>query len=217
MRSCIPRSGTLATILLVALSSLITLGLQAEVPTVDLSGVCFLDEGQEVMTGGLLVDLRRYDDGLESLVIASSDGQNTLRILVFPGHRPQPSAYARMGDSLRVMGRISGSGHSTMLYCESDSVSVEARSESVLTVKALSEAWQVFLGDELRIRGFVVTHQASEGPRLYDADLVCRILLTGAVEGPETSPFEAVVAGILVLDSTSMRLSLRVTDMSPSG
>ncbi len=217
MRPCIPRPGTLAALLLVALSSLITLGLQAEVPAVDLSGVCFLDEGQEVVTGGLLVDLRRYDSELESLVIASSDGQDTLRVMVSPGHRPQPSEYARMGDSLRVTGRVSSSGHSMILYCISDSVSVEARSERALTVRTLSEAWQMFLGDELRIRGVVITHQASEGPRLYDPDLVCSILLTGAVEGLAPSPFEAVVVGVLVLDDTSMRLNLRVMDMSPSG
>lgn len=217
MRPCIPRPGTLAALLLVTLSSLITLGLQAEVPVVDLSGVYFLDEGQEVVTGGLLIDLRRYDSEVESLVLASSDGQDTLRVLVSPGNRPQPSAYARMGDSLRVVGRVSSSGHSMILYCISDSVFVEARSERVLTVRALSEMWQMFLGDELRIRGVVVTHLASEGPRLYDSDLACSILLTGAVEGLEASPFEAVVVGILVLDDTSMGLNLRVVDMSPSG
>lgn len=217
MRPCIPRPGTLAALLLVTLSSIIGLGLHAEIPAVDLSGICFLDEGQEVVVRGLLVDLRRYDSGFESLVVASVDGQSTLRVLVSPGHRPQPSAYARIGDSLRVMGRVSNSGSETMVYCESDSVSVEARSEEALTVRALSGAWHLFLGDELRIRGFVITHLASEGVRLYDSDLVCSILLTGAVEVSEAAPFEAIVVGILGMDGVSMRLNLHVLDISPSG
>jgi len=217
MRSHIPRPGTLAAVLLVTLSSLMTLGLEAEVPAVDLSVVRLLDEGQEVVTRGSLVDLKRYDSGFESLVIASSDGQNTLRVLVSPEHRPQPSAYARIGDSLRAMGRVSSSGSDKVLYCGSDSVSVEARSEGVLTVRALSETWHMFIGDELRIRGVVVTHLASEGLRLYDLDLVCSILLTEALGVPKSSPFEAVVVGVLLLDGTSMQLNLRVIDMSPSG
>lgn len=217
MRSCIPRPGTLAMLLLVTLSSVIGLGLQAEVPAVDPSGVRHLDEGQEIVSRGLLIDLRRYDSGFESLVIASPDGQDTLRVLVSPGSRPQPSAYARMGDSMRVMGRVSGSGYDTTLYCGSDSVSVEARSERALTVRTLSETWHLFLRDELRIRGIVVTHLASEGPRLYDSDLVCSILLTGAVEASGAAPFEAVVTGILDMDEVSMSLNLRVTDLLPSG
>lgn len=217
MRSCIPRPGTLAVLLLVTLSSVISLALQTAVPVVDLSRVRLLDEGQEIVARGLLVDLRRYDSGFESLVIASPDGQETLRVLVSPGHRPSPSAYARTGDSLRVMGHVSRSGYDTMLYCESGSVSVEARSEGALTVRALSDTWPMFLGDELRIRGIVVTHLASEGFRLYDPDLVCSILLTGAVDVSGAAPFEAVVAGILGLDAVSMKLNLLVTDMLPSG
>lgn len=187
-------------------------------PTVELAAIGFVDDGQEVVTRGLLVDLRRYDSGFESLVIAAPDGQATLRVQVSQGFRPQPSAYARYGDILRVLGRVSNSGSDTALHCDGDSVSVEERAETALTVGTLSRAWQLFLGDEVRIRGVLLSPMASEGYRLFDLDLQCSIMLMVARDTMDVGfALEAVVVGILGMDASSMSLFLEVVDVTPTG
>lgn len=217
MRPSIPRPGSLAIALLVSLSSIMGLGLEAEPPEVDPASIRLLDEGQEVVARGQLVDLRRYDSGFETLVIASQDGQSTLRAQVQQGLRPQPSTYARMGDVLRILGRVSDTGSGVVLRCDGDSISVEARAETVLTVRSLSQTWHLFLGDELRIGGYIMASSSSEGLRLYDRDFLCSILLTEVADfEPSAVSSEAVVVGHLGLDSSSMRMFLRVADIMPS-
>lgn len=210
------RLEALAVVVVVALSSLACLGLTSDVPEIELSAMGFMDEGQEVATKGLLVDLHKYDGGFESMVIAAPDGQAALRVFVSQGLRPQPSTYARIGDSLRVTGSVSSSDSEITLYSSADAVFLETRSEKALTVSTLSEAWQLFLGDELRLRGVIVRPLASEGCRLYDAGFSCSIALTGAWETPgAVVALEAVVVGRLMLEEAAMSLVLDVSDVLP--
>jgi len=212
------RVEALASLSIVALSSLMCLGLSAEAPEVELSQMRLIDEGQDVIVRGLLVDLHRYDGGLESIVVASSDGQYTLRVFVQQGVKTQPSAYARIGDSLRAFGRVAHSGSDAILYSSADDVSVEARSEKVLTVDTLGRTWPLLLGDELRLRGVAMRPLGSGDVRLYDADFSCSIALTGAPEFPDVPvALDVVVCGELRLDEVSMRLTLVVTEFAPSG
>lgn len=213
------RLEALAVVLVVTLSSLICLGLTADVPEVELSAVEFMDEGQEVAARGLLVDMREYDSGFESMVIAAPDGCATLRVFVSQGLRPQPSTYARIGDSLRVLGSVSSSGSEVTLYSSADGIFLEARSETALTIGILCDAWQLFLGDELRLRGIAVRPLASEGCRLYDAGFACSLALTGAWEGPAGAAvaLEVVVTGRLRFEEATMSLALEVTDVLPVG
>lgn len=218
MKSSIRWLEVLATVLLLFLSSIVCLGLGTEVPNVELAEMSLVDDGQEVVTRGLLVDLWKYDSGLESLVLATSDGQITLRVQVSKGVQPQPSTYVRYGDALRVFGRLSNSGSEMSIHCDGDSVSVEERAEAALTVRTLSRAWELFLGDEVRIRGVVLSPIVSEGWRLFDIDLQCSIKLMGR---PNTTAFcptlDAVVVGILGMDASSMSLFLKVVELLPVG
>jgi len=211
-----PKLEAIAAAMLVALSSLIGLGLTADVPEVELSAIGFMDEGQEVVTRGLLADLRKFDSGFESMVIAAPDGQATLRVQVSQGLRPQPGAYARIGDILRVFGRVSNSGSEVTLYSDADAVFLEARSEKSLTVSTLCKTWRLFLGDELRLRGVVVRPLASEECRLYDAGFACSIALVGVQDLPGAAvALEAMVVGELGFDESSMSLVLEVVDVLP--
>lgn len=160
-----------------------------------------------------MVDLRRYDSGFEALVVSSADGRDTLRILVSDGTEPPPSAYARTGDALRVLGRMHRSGSEVSLRCESGSVSVESRAESTLTVSVLSRTWHLFLGDEIRIRGLLLSPLASEGVRLFDPDLRSSVMLRGAPSVSGIVSQEALVVGVLGFDSATMSIFLEVADI----
>lgn len=214
VRPSLRRLEALGAALLVSLSSVVCLGLGSEPPVVELTSMRLIDDGIEVVARGLLVDLRRYDSGFEVLVISSPDGQDTLRILVSEGLGPPPSTYARFGDSLRVLGRVSNSGSEVALHCESGSVSVESRAEAALTVSILSRTWHLLLGDELRIRGVVVSPIASEGLRLFDADFENSIMLRGVAPPIGNGiAFEAILIGVLGLDGSTMSLFIEVTDL----
>lgn len=218
VKRSVPRLEVLAVSLLMALSSMTVLSLTSDAPLVDLSAVGLMGDGQEILTRGVLADLHRYDSGLEALVVAAPDGQGTLKAYVSQGLKPSPSAYARIGDTLRLHGRVSNSGREAVLYCDSDSVLVEARAESALTLDTLSRMWPLLLGDEIRLRGIIVWTVASECCRLFDIDMACSIQLTGA-SMPATGPLaqEAMVIGILRLDHTAMSLFVDVTEVLPAG
>lgn len=197
--------------MLASLSSMVCLGLGADPPLVEPGSVRMMDDGAEVVVRGLLVDIRTYDSGFESIVVSSWDGLSTLRVLVSQSLGPQPSEYARIGDTLRVFGRISNTGAEVVLYCEGGFVSVETRAESTLTVSTLSKTWRLFLGDELRLHGVIISPLASGGLRLFDEDLGCSIELRG-VSTPLSGhlPVDVVLAGTLRLDGSSMVLYLDV-------
>jgi hypothetical protein len=93
-------------------------------------------------------------------------------------------------------------------------VSVESRAEAALTVRILSKTWHLLLGDELRIRGVMVSPIASEGLRLFDADFENSIMLRGAPPAIGNGiAFEAILVGVLGLDGSTMSLYIEVTDL----
>ncbi len=196
--------------------SIVYMGASSPVPTVDLRDISIMDDGRGVVVHGMLVNLRRYDSGSEALVLASPDGQATIRVQVAVGMKAQPSAYARPGDTLKVFGRLSTSGSDPVMYCSGDSVSVESRSEQTLTVASLSHAWQLLLDDELRIRGVIVAPLGSECPRLFDRDFFSSILLRGASRPlGDALGEEAIVIGLLRLERPTMTLILEVLELLP--
>ncbi len=205
-------SGTIRTIALLLAASLACMTMlswSSEPPCVEIASLAGLDDGQRVLVRGLLVDLRVNDGGSESAVLADREGSATAWVFVSKGIAPQPSSYANIGDEIRVSGSLAMSRSGASLYSDSDSVALMAKSEEVLTVISLASHWELFLDDEVHVRGVLVQTAAHEGPRLFDALKECSIVVKSA------SPIDdsllgrsVVVSGTLLLDESSMKVIL---------
>lgn len=195
----------IAALLSVLLGIMVLLASASSTPSVRISEVPLLDDGQEAFTSGILVDLRVFDSGAESLLLTDDTDGAVLNVISLPGIRPQPSSYVDIGDELRVLGEVSNSRVLSILYSSSDRVILRRASEYVLTVEILSRNWLLFQGDEFRICGLLAADASSGTYRLFDSDMGHSISIRS--DGRDVSHLmskKVMVEGVLRFDSNSM-------------
>jgi hypothetical protein len=195
---------------------MVMLGSRASPPEVAVSQVPDIEDGMRVQVVGLLVDLYVYDSGTESLILADVSHKFTVKVIISPATRPQPSRYADVGDELRVLGEVSKSGEAPLVFARSDGVSVLRESEDVLTVDLLRTNWLLFEGDSIRLRG-VLDYDALGGSlRLYDLAMNSSLaLVPGKIDEMHLLGSRVVVTGILRLDPRLLSLNLLLSSIVP--
>jgi hypothetical protein len=192
-------------ILSIILGGMVLLASASTTPSVRISEIPLLDDGQEVITSGILVDIRVFDGGTEALLLTDDVAGAVLKVICSPGVKPQPSSYIDIGDEVRVMGDVSNSRVLSIIYSSSDRIHLRKTSEHVLTVELLSKGWLLFQGDELRVCGLLEEDVPSGTVRLYDSDMEHSISIRS--DGQDVSRLISkvvVVEGVLTLDPTSM-------------
>ncbi len=194
---------------------MIVLSLSADTPIVPIGQVHLMDEGQLVAVVGLLADLKVHDSGAESLLLVDPEFGSTVKVVCLQGVRPRPSALARIGDELKVLGRVSHSNYSTVLFSNSDDVSIVRPSELVLSLELLASNWRFFEGDPVRVVGVLV----EDGPaslRLFDHDLEHSIRVASRDDAiSQLAGRTVLVQGVLVFDSASFSLLLDAEQVLP--
>lgn len=191
------------------LACMATLSWTSEPACLDVASLGGLDDGQEVLVRGLLVDLRTNDAGSESLVLADRTVMATVWVFVEKALGPPPSSFADIGDELRVAGNLAISRAGATLFSNSDSVSLMMEAEHVLTVQSLSSHWELFLGDEVSLRGILVQKSYSEGPRLLDLQEDCSLAVRATGEWDiGLLGLSVAVSGRLMLDECTMTIVL---------
>lgn len=206
---------TIALFLAAFLACMTMLSWPSEPPCVEIASLGGLDDGQTVLVRGLLVDLRTNDGGSESLVLADREESATVWVFVGKAIGPPPSSYANVGDELRVVGNLAISRSGLSLYSDTDSIVLLAKSEEVLTVSTLSSHWELFLGDEVRVKGILVQTVAYEGLRLFDSDQELSLAVSpSCIWDGRLLGLSVVVSGRLVLDMSSMRLALQAHEIN---
>jgi hypothetical protein len=201
----------IALLLACLLCSVAMLGNDSSPPEVAISQIPRLEDGLDVRIAGLMVDLYEYESGVESFVLASPDGGNTVKVVSSPAARPQPSEYADFGDRLCVIGEISKTGLVATLFTSSDKVSVIQESEDALTVDILARNWNLFEGDCIRVGGILNFDGLGIGPRLFGYDMNCSLALSmGRIDASAYLERRVLVTGILGFDSRILSLVLSV-------
>lgn len=195
----------LSAFLLVLLGAMVLLASASSTPSVRISEVSLLDDGQEAITYGVLVDIRVFDSGTEVLLLSDDRNGAVLEVISSPGTRPQPSTYLAIGDEIRVLGEVSNSRVLSLMYSSSDRIHLMRASENVLTVEMLSSNWLLFQGDEFHICGLLAADASNETLRLFDSDMDHSISLRS--DGQDVSRLmskKVMVEGVLMFDSNSM-------------
>jgi hypothetical protein len=190
------------------------LGSWASPPEVTVPQVPGMEDGMKVQVTGLLVDLYVYDSGTESLILADTSQKCTVKVIISPATRPQPSRYVDVGDELRVLGEISKSDETTLVFARSDGVTVSRESEEVLTVDLLKTNWFLFEGDSIRLRGVLDYDALGVSLRLFDLAMNSSLaLVPGEIKALHLLGSSVVVTGVLRLDPRLLSLNLLVSSI----
>lgn len=195
------------------LSSMVLLSASSLPPSVTVSQLWGLDGDSTLTVSGVLVSLRSYESGSEVLVVSDESGSATVKVVCTQGPGPAPSGALSIGDLLSVSGECVFEDGIPAMYCQYDDVRLLRPSEEVLTVGMLCASWQMFEGDRISIRG-VCGRDGVGDLRLFDAGGECGIVM---LLDPGIVPVEgeALVGCILVLDTATMALVLRVDALAP--
>jgi len=193
---------------------MLLLGSNATPPTVAISQVPQLEDGMRVEIVGMLVDIWRYESGAESLVLSEFDGGSSVKVLSSKGIRCQPSQYADIGDELHIIGELSKSGLAPTIFAKSDDISVSRESEQYLTVEVLTNCWELFEGDSIRIGGILDLDGFSSSPRLFSFGMNCSVaLITGALDFESFLDDRVEITGVLHFDGRTLTLVLMVSSI----
>ncbi len=215
MRIGVIDTRVIAGLLSALLASMILLASASSTPSVRISEITLLDDGQDAFTSGVLVDIKVFDGGSEALLLTDDADGSVLRVISSPGIKQQPSGYLDIGDEVRVLGEVSNSRVLSIMYSSSDRIDLIRASENVLTVEILSRSWLLFQGDELRISGVLATYATSETLRLFDPDMDHSISLRN--DGQDLSHLAmkiVTVEGFLRFDSNSMDFYIDAVSIS---
>lgn len=194
--------------LLVALGST---NVRQAVPISRLPGV---DSGTMVTIIGVLTDMRVFDSGVESLVVADFQSGGIARVLCSHGVDPMPSELLAIGDEISATGEVSSNSQPPTIYAISDDVELRKASEDVLTIPLLAAHWQVFAGDSVTVKGILESDTCASGPRLAALDGSCNIaLLCEKLEVSYLDRRIVTVTGTFALDPSSMAFVIIAVDV----
>lgn len=197
------------------LASMVLLSAQSTPPPLSIAQLWGMGEDASVSVRGLMVSLRAYESGSETLVIADEPGTVTVKVVCSPGPGSAPSRFADVGDLLSVSGECVFEAGVPTVFCRYCDVSVLMPSEEVLTVRILGEAWHLYEGDVVVLAGVCVP-DGDGAPRLHDVESGCSIAMRLA-EGVPMAEGPVLVECVPVLDPWTMALLLEVSAMAPPG
>jgi hypothetical protein len=194
-----------------SLGAIVLMATTAPVPTVPLSQLGTLEDGTEVRVEGVLTASVSYESGWSTLTVTDLWDGSSARLLMSPS-TPLPQALApSIGDLVSATGEFSRDETGPVLFCTWCHLTTLARSRCVLDIGLLCENWQHFLGDRFEVGG-----DLRPGPVLSDLSGGSALPLDLGDDVPEPPPGFCVVDATLLMDPSTMSLTLRVWSMSPA-
>ena len=156
---------------------------------------------------GIVVDLRSYDSGTETLVLLDRAGGAQLKVVCLPGVAAPLSGRLMIGDLVRVEGDVSRDAFDTVVFTTTGRVTQVLRPELVLSVELLCENWRAFESDRFNISGTLISTGSDR--RLQGLDDAHSIELRCPDTWAATPGARILVDGTLLVDQTSMVIFLK--------
>ena len=207
-----PRTRLLCTLLALTLGSALLLASEASPPTLEVRECLAVENGTPVLVVGVVVDVRSYDSGTETLKLLDRAGGPLLSVICLPEGAISLSRKLMIGDLVRVDGEVSRDASETIVFTTKGRVAQVLRPHLVLSVELLCENWRVFEFDRFNISGALLSTDGVY--RLQGLGGVHSVELRGLVEIPSASWTSVTVDGTLLVDESSMVMFLKVHSIS---
>ena len=203
----IPRTRHLCTLLLLTLGSALVLASQAAPPMLEVRDCLSIETEAPVVVLGIVVDIRSYDSGSETLVMLDRAGGAQMKVVCLPGIAAPLSGRLMIGDLVRVEGDVSRDAFDTVVFTTTERVTQLLRPELVLSVELLCENWRAFESDRFNISGTLVSTGSDR--RLQGLGDAHSIELRAPDTWTAASGARILVDGTLLIDQTSMVIFLK--------
>lgn len=216
MRAHVKEARTIAFAEALLLGTVAVLSASSGPPVVMIQSVPSIEEGTVVRVSGHVVDIWSWDDGTENIVLADLGSGATLRVVCRAGAGQPPSESPSVGDLVLVTGEVARSGVQTLLIVGGDGPELVSRSADALTLGDLARNWRLFEGDDIGIKGLLVS-DIDGNYVLSDLDLTRSLRLSGSTTGlARLAGHAVVVTGVIVVEESTMSLEFRVDSIAPT-
>ena len=179
----------------------------------DLRGV---EDGTIIRTSGIVTELREYETGSTSILLADYYSGDTIRVLLLASLADASASDMSIGDEILVRGVISVEAAQPVVFAEGGGVSILSKAGYSLSVEIVCTHWRLFEYDRFNVSGVVAIEQNPETIWLTDPLSGHRIrLLPSSLSEFATTGSQVVVDCTLLMDMRTMSFHLNVWKMTP--
>ncbi|UCE46000.1 MAG: hypothetical protein JSU93_03825 [Methanobacteriota archaeon] len=211
----IPGSRALGAMFAVFLAALLWLSAQAGAPMLCVSDLRGVEDGTIIRTSGIVAELREYETGSTSILLADHSSGDTVRVLLLTPLASTSASDVSIGDEILVRGVISVEAARPVVFAEEGGVSILSKARYSLSVELICTHWRLFEYDRFNVSGIVAIEQDPESAWLTDPLSGHRIRLS-------SQPLPEIVAAgsrvivdcTLLMDMRTMSFHLNVWDMT---
>ena len=198
------------------LTALLWLASTSVPPMLTVSELDGADDGTTVQVRGMVVEMRAYDTGFQSMILVDLATGETAQVLLTPSMTEDALEQATIGDEVLVIGVVALEGSERLLFAERHSVRVIAKSADVMRVETLCMNWRLFEYDRLNVTGVVAIDADSGSAWLVGTLGTPRLRLTAAADQTRANDGTLVTADCtLLMDAHTMSLYLKAWDITP--
>jgi hypothetical protein len=145
-------------ILVVTLCAALLAASAATPPTLEVTDCLTVESGTPVRVIGVVIDVRSYDSGTETLTLMDRDGGESIRVICLPCDTISLEARLEVAALGRVDGEVVRDASDTVIFAPKGGVTPLARSQFTLSTDILCENWRLFEFDRFNVSGELVKH-----------------------------------------------------------
>jgi hypothetical protein len=210
-----PDSRTLAAVFTVCLATLLWAASTSSPPTLSVSEVPSAGDGTVVRVFGVVADIRVYDSGYTSVLLADHVTGATVHVVLPPSSNAVLGAMA-VGDQVLAEGTTSLDHTGVTVFADGNRVEVMSRAAFTMSVEFLCSHWQLFEFDRFNVSGSATFEAGEDYWWLSDPYSGHRIRATPCDALRDTDNGATVLVDCtLMVDLRTMTICLRTWAVAP--
>jgi hypothetical protein len=155
-------SRPLAAVFTVSLATMLWAASAASPPLLSVSEVPSAGDGTAVRVFGVVADIRVYDSGYASILLADHVTGATAHLILPPSESYTVLGAMTIGDQVLAEGTTSLDPSGATVFADCSDVEILSRAEFTMDVEFLCSHWRLFEFDRFNVTGSV-TYEADEG------------------------------------------------------
>jgi hypothetical protein len=150
-----PNPRTLGAAFAVSLATLLWAASTASPPLLSVSEVSSAGDGTVVRVFGVVADIRVYDSGYASVLLADHITGATIHVILPPSRSDAVLGAMAIGDQVFAEGTTSIDSTGATVFADCGSVEIMSRAAFTMSVEFLCSHWRLFEFDRFNVTGSV--------------------------------------------------------------
>lgn len=202
---------SVSAILLAAMTVLFGLAMNSRPPLLQVSEMDVVEDGMVVRVFGIVADIRNFDSGYASVLLADHVTGDTVSIMFEPEPVQATLSDLSIGDEVLVEGTAAVEPSRTTVFANAENARILSKAAFTMSLEFLCSNWRLFEFDRFNVSGVIVAEPDSGDLWLTDTLSGHRIrMFLGSESAVVFSGDEAILDCTLLVDTQTMNLFLRV-------